>query len=185
MEQKTILKLNKFDTNMLKNVKKVIFDTNILIDLFYPGNINNREEHIVKKLEDIYTCCLENNISVYIIYPIISEFYNLGINVELKNYNNNNKKNLSRKQFRKKDEFNIFLEKITGIIEGIYSTFNYTDFNFNYYEIQNIKQKLIKLDFTDLVISEFCEKENVCLITCDKDFKKTFHKFPKFNIISL
>ena len=41
MDQKTFTKLINYQKGSIKE-NIVIFDTNVLVDLFYPGNINNR-----------------------------------------------------------------------------------------------------------------------------------------------
>lgn len=43
MEQKNFIELSKYTKESI-NENSVIFDTNVLVDLFYPGNINQRTQ---------------------------------------------------------------------------------------------------------------------------------------------
>ncbi|MDY5795490.1 MAG: PIN domain-containing protein [Fusobacterium gastrosuis] len=167
--------------------KNVVFDTNVLVDLFYPGNINNRTSNEITKLQDIYQDCLENNKNIVIIVPIISEFYNLAVNVALKNYKKSNNINsfLNKKMYRNTQSFKNANMGIISIIDNFSTQFNIKNFNFDYLKIEDKNKKLENLDFTDLIISDFCEKENACLVTLDKDFKNVFLNDLKFSIISL
>ena len=91
---------------------------------------------------------------------------------------------MKRKQFRKEPNFNIYNTGIISIIDNFSSQFKIEQYNFNYNNIVDKETKLLKLDFTDLIISTFCEEENACLVTLDKDFRKTFRRNLKFSIIS-
>ena len=183
MVPKTFTEIKKYNKNTIKE-KIVIFDTNILIDLFYPGNINNRPSWILKKLGEIYEDCMNQNKKIKVIVPIISEFYNLAFNVAWKNYNINYNMNLKRKDFRKEPNFGIYNNGIINTIDNFSSQFILEQYNFDYNNIQDKEIKLSKLDFTDLIISTFCEEENACLITLDRDFKNTFINDLKFSIVS-
>lgn len=88
MEQKNFIELSKYTKGCIQE-DSVVFDTNVLVDLFYPGNINQRSQDELLKLQDIYQDCLEENKKIYTIVPIISEFYNLAFNVSLKDYKRN------------------------------------------------------------------------------------------------
>lgn len=183
MGQKTFTEINNYRSGVIQE-NVVIFDTNILIDLFYPGNINRRSQQILNKLGDIYFDCLQQGKEIKIIIPIVSEFYNLAFKVALDNHNRNNGLRLKRKQFRKEPNFNIYNTGIISIIDNFSSQFKIEQYNFNYNNIVDKETKLLKLDFTDLIISTFCEEENACLVTLDSDFRKTFRRNLKFSIIS-
>ena len=186
MEQKNFIELSKYTKGSI-NENSVIFDTNVLVDLFYPGNINQRTQKELSKLQDIYQDCLEENKKIYIIVPIISEFYNLAFNISLRNYktNNNIQGFFNRKMYRNTQSFKNTNIGIVGIIDNFSNQFEIKKINFDYLKITDRIQKLEKLDFTDLIISDFCEKENTCLVTLDKDFKNVFINNLKFSIVSL
>lgn len=184
MAQELFTKIKDYDTYTIRE-NVVVFDTNVLIDLFYPGNINNRPRWILDKLENIYFDCLQQRKKIKIIVPIISEFYNLAFNVALKNYErNHNIKLRKRKNFRNVSNFNMYNNGIIDMIDNFSSQFILEQYNFDYNSIQDKQIKLSKLDFTDLIISIFCEEESACLVTLDKDFKNTFIDDLKFSIIS-
>ena len=183
MGQKTFTEINNYRSGIIQE-NVVIFDTNILIDLFYPGNINQRSQQILNKLDDIYIDCLQQGKEIKIIIPIVSEFYNLAFKVALDNYNRNNSLRLKRKQFRKEPNFSTYNTGIISIIDNFASQFKIEQYKFDYNNIGDKETKLLKLDFTDLIISTFCEEENACLVTLDKDFKNTFINNLKFSIIS-
>lgn len=186
MAQKNFIKLSNYKKESIQE-EIVVFDTNVLVDLFYPGNINKRTPNEITKLQDIYQDCLVSNKTILIIVPIISEFYNLAFNVALINYkkSNNIKSFLDRKAYRNTQSFKNANINIINIIDNFSNQFKIKNFNFDYLKIIDKNKKLENLDFTDLIISDFCEKENACLITLDKDFKNVFSNNLKFSIISL
>ena len=186
MEQKNFIELSKYVKGCIQE-DSVVFDTNVLVDLFYPGNINQRSQDELLKLQDIYQDCLEEDKKIYTIVPIISEFYNLAFNVSLKDYkrNYNIQGFLKRKVYRNTQSFKVANIGIVGIINNFSNQFEIKNFNFEYLKVADKKKKLEQLDFIDLIISDFCEKEGICLITLDKDFKNVFINNLKFSIISL
>ena len=70
------------------------------------------------------------------------------------------------------------------MIDNFSQQFELEHYEFDYNKIQNKETVLSKLDFTDLIISKFCEEENACLVTLDRDFRNTFINDLKFSIIS-
>lgn len=187
MGQKNFIELKNYNNIDDIREKLVLFDTNVLIDLFFPGNINNRSSIDISKLQNIYQDCLENGKEIAIIIPIISEFYNLAFNKALKQYKVNNGIHcfLDRKTYRNTQNFKTSNTGIISIIDNFSSQFEIKKIDFDYLRIPDKNKKLEQLDFTDLIISDFCEKENACLITLDKDFKNVFLNNLKFSIISL
>lgn len=184
MDQKIFTEISNYNQNTIQE-EVVIFDTNILVDLFYPGNINRRTGSVLNKIEEIYEDCINQNKKMKIIVPIISEFYNLAFNVAWKSYERNyNIRLRKRKDFRNVSNFNRDNIDIINIIDSFSSQFILEQYNFDYNNIQDKENKLSKLDFTDLIISTFCEEQNACLVTLDKDFKNTFINDLKFSIIS-
>ena len=183
MDQKTFTKLINYQKGSIKEYI-VIFDTNVLVDLFYPGNINNRTEAEIEKLEDIYEECLEKGKKIKIIIPIISEFYNLAFKVALDNHNKANNSDLSRKKYRNSPYFVQVNQDIIKIIDSMFKEFELDNMEFDYINVVDKELKLQKLDFTDLIITDYCEKKEACLITLDSDFRKVFNVNLKFSIIS-
>ena len=189
MDQKYFTHLNDYNLRTI-NEKKIIFDTNVLVNLYHPEiNKNNTiNQNYISKIEDLLIDCKIKKIKIKIIIPVISEFYNLALNAAFEDYKISKLKDekFTKKDYRKTPEFKISNAGIIKIINDIllHQEFEVEHYNFEYEKIENKETLLSSLDFTDLIISKYCEEEDVCLVTLDSDFRKTFRRNLKFSIIS-
>lgn len=182
MEQKNIIKIKDYNKNKINlNIDGVILDTNVLIDLYYPGNKNNRSKITLENLSNIHEDLRQKNLKFYIILPIISEFYNFAIKVAHKNYCENNKFKINLKKYRNTMDFKEELKSILLILDGILSDFKYVNHDFEFINDTFTQKLLENLDFTDLMLRKFCVEKNILLITLDKDFKKVYSN--EYNLI--
>lgn len=188
MVRKNFIHINDYRLDSIKE-NKIIFDTNILVYLYYP-ELNNKSGvnvEIVNKIENILVDCKVKDIKIKIIVPVISEFYNLALNGAFNDYvvsNGITDKSFNRKKYRNTNEFKVANSDILTIIDGFCEEFEIEYFDFDYTATENKEVKLRSLDFTDLIISSYCEVKDVCLLTLDMDFRKTFQRDFKFSIIS-
>lgn len=188
MGRKNFTHLSDYRLDSIKE-NKIIFDTNILVNLYYPelNNKSNVNTDIIKKIEDILEDCKIKDVKIKIIVPVISEFYNLALNVAFNNYVESNKitdRKFNKKKYRSTDDFKVANSNILKIIDTFCEEFEIEHFDFEYTSTENKEDKLSSLDFTDLIISSYCEKGDICLLTLDMDFRRTFRRDLKFSIIS-
>ena len=188
MEPKTFIHLNNYNFNKIKE-KELIFDTNVLVNLYFFSWKEAKSEKNNKYLSilgDIVTDCKIFNKKIKILIPIISEYYNLAFKSAFEDYKNS--KNLgeefTRKDYRNIDIFKDINKSIISTIDEFAFEFEIEHFNFQYLSVLDKEKLLLSLDFTDLIISKYCEEHDACLVTLDKDFRKTFVRDMKFTIIS-
>lgn len=189
MDQKYFTHLNDYNLSTI-NEKKIIFDTNVLVNLYHPEINKNStiNQNYISKIEDLLIDCKVKKIKIKVMIPIISEFYNLALNAAFEDYRISKLKSeiFTKKDYRETPEFKISNAGIIKIIDDILSSpeFEVEHYNFEYKKIKDKEKLLSSLDFTDLIISKYCEEEDVCLVTLDSDFRKTFRRDLKFSIIS-
>ena len=101
-----------------------------------------------------------------------------------KNKNKANNSDLSRKKYRNSPYFVQVNQDIIKIIDSMFKEFELDNMEFDYINVVDKELKLQKLDFTDLIITDYCEKKEACLVTLDSDFRKVYNNSLKFSIIS-
>lgn len=157
------------DISILQN-RKVFFDANVLIYLFWPSGSYNWE----KDYSSVYAKLLRQKNELFVDFIVISEIINRAIRLEYDKYlatNNISKFNHSFKKYRNSADGQTALSDIYLIVEtNILNSFTIIGKTFTKNEIRSF---LItdNLDIADKGIVKIC-KENTCiLLTNDVDFK--------------
>ncbi|EAK6286879.1 PIN domain-containing protein [Campylobacter lari] len=146
------------------NNKKIFFDTNILIYLFYASDKKLQEE-----CASLYNELLKTKALCYTSFLNISEFYNRCMKIEFEKAKEINKQ-LKYKNFRNSPEGLEIEKDITNIVKSLLDKFFLVMVDFD-------KDFIIKvldnetIDLCDKALVEICKKENMILFTNDKDFK--------------
>ncbi len=164
---------NRYNLSNISDInnKKIFFDANILIYLFWASGSSYFENKYAK----IYTK-LNNQKNIYIIdFVVISEVINRAIRLEHDKYRaENNINNISDypfKKFRDSNDGQEALKDIYTIISSeILENFELIE---KKYSKQFLKPLLVvdKLDFGDKIIVKICDENDYILLTNDKDFK--------------
>lgn len=145
---------------------KVIFDTNVLINIFYPINFSKK----TNQYEKLYVKLLEKSVKIFLSSIQISEFINRCIRFRFATYCDG--RNLDfKKQYRNTDDYREHMEGILDIINiDIIDNFSFIDDGFSTMNYDNIFKYGFSYDFNDALISEIAKRENAYLITHDSDF---------------
>lgn len=145
---------------------KLIFDTNILINIFYPINFNKKSD----QYEKLYAKLLEKNVAIYLSSIQISEFINRCIRFKFIMYKKNENIDFKR-DYRSTEDYRKNMEGILDIINSdIIPNFSFIDDGFSSMNYDNIFKYGFSYDFNDALISEIAKRENAFLITDDIDF---------------
>ena len=176
---------------ILQTEKNVLIDTNVLIKLLYPNrldeeNTNPTEEKKSDFVSKVYIDMLKTK-RLVTISPIIGEFYNFCVNNSYELYLKSKKlsrKDFSKKRYRDESDFSKQKTNIINMINTIYKQSKFVESTFDFKESKVNKKILNKLDFTDLMIADFCSQNNVVLLTLDNDFKKLAKNIREFDMIT-
>lgn len=144
----------------------IMFDTNIMIDLFYPVNFSRR----TNPYEKVYMDIRKKGSRLIISSVQISEFINKCIRIRFDLYNVNNDKNF-KKDYRNTDDYKNNMNAILEIINhDIIPNFVFIDDGFTEMQNEKIFRYGASYDFNDALIAEIAKKNNAYLVTQDGDF---------------
>lgn len=151
---------------------KVLFDTNIwvMIEGFSEGAPRRK----VEAYSAAYDTLLRNdNVVLYNDY-IINEFCNICARIEYGTFLSGagDKKALSFKEFRKTDQFRSAMVLIREACLNIVESCQYASVQADL-DVSGIVSELCagKLDFTDIVLRDYCRSHSVLMLTDDSDFR--------------
>ncbi|MFZ4465086.1 MAG: type II toxin-antitoxin system VapC family toxin [Bacteroidales bacterium] len=150
--------------------RKVFFDANILIYIFWPTG----SYHWENTYSSTFRSLLRQNNELIVDFLVISEVVNRAHRSEYEKHlaiNGVAKNNLSYKQFRDSVDGQDALSDIYLIIESnILNLFTIVGKSFSKTEIQSFLT-VEPIDFTDKGILSICKENGCILLTNDKDFK--------------
>jgi len=151
------------------NDKKIFFDTNILLYLFWATGSSWE-----KTYANLYSRLNHQNNSYVIDFLVISEFINRAIKMEYQNYLDENgltSKEYKYKDYRDSQDGKEALKDIYTIVSSeILDSFEVVE---KAYSSDAISSMFIvdNLDFTDKAIEKICSENSFILLTNDRDFK--------------
>ena len=165
----------KYSTQNIPAVinKKVFFDANVLIYIFWPLGFGN-----TKYWEECYTSAFGKLIrqknELLVDFIVISEIVNRAIRLEYDKYliaKNLSKSNLSFKKYRNSADGETALTDIYLMIEtDILNRFTVVGKSFTKPDIQSFLT-VDSLDFSDKAILSTCQENACILLTNDVDYK--------------
>jgi len=162
---------NRYNLSNISSItnKKVFFDANILIYLFWATGSSWERAYA-----NLYSKLNNQNNTYVIDFLVISEFINRAIKIEYQNYLNNNdltSQEYKYKEYRDSEEGQEVLGDIYTIISlDILEDFEVVEKSYSKDAI-NAMLLVDSLDFTDKAIEKICDENNCVLLTNDKDFK--------------
>lgn len=152
--------------------QKIIFDTNILINLFYPINFSANNS-LNKGCDELYSKILNKKSSLLITSIQLSEFINRCIRIEYNLY----KEQCGRKKLDYKKDYrstNEYKEKMDGILDivksDIVSNFQFVDDGFSKMLKEEIFLYEFSYDFNDALLFSIVKQQNAIFVTNDHDF---------------
>jgi len=165
---------NRYSLNQVGKIsnRKVFFDANVLIYIFWPSG-KSTFERIYSK---VFAQLLRKKNQLFVDFLVLSEIINRAHRIEYEKYikrNNLNKKYFYYKKYRDSEDGKSALSDIYLIVQcNILSIFSVTGKSF---DKNDIKSFLIieKLDFVDKAILNICLDNNYVLCTNDIDYENS------------
>lgn len=145
--------------------RKVFFDANVLIYVFWPsGNFNWENQY-----SSAFGNLLRQGNILAVDFMVLSEVINRAIKIEYEKFKINNN-NISYKKYRDSTDGIKAMEDIYVVVkESILPRFTIIGKSFNKSEIESFLH-IDSLDFNDKAIVPLCQENNCILLTNDKDF---------------
>lgn len=151
-----------------------IFDTNVLIKIFYtPLGTRNSAPYI-----NFYGKIMKSKSKLLLSSIQISEFVNRCIRFQFDLYRDSHSdiKNF-KEDYRNTDDYHNCMDAIISIIENdIFSSFTRINDNFESLSQEKLLMHGFSYDFNDAIIAEISRFQNAVLITDDKDYINYLNK---------
>jgi predicted nucleic acid-binding protein len=155
---------------------ELFFDTNIWIFLF--GIVGDFKQTVQKEYSSLFDNVLSRNNTIYITSMVLSEYANVILRIEFKNW----QKQQGRNDLKYKQDFvgtTIYQEKVELVkkqIEKILKLRNIIKLpdDFNAIRIDKVFEKFGPADFNDAYINEIVRVKGCVLVTDDGDFEAIF-----------
>ncbi len=149
---------------------KILIDTNILIFAFYPLNTNQDK---VSMYTSILGKLKANNNQIFISSSVVSEFVNRWLRLDFeKNFQDDQKTKDFKKDYRVSENYKKTITLILKTIKKIYNNYNIFNIDDSYVEFDIFgRYKNIDIDFNDLILIHIAEKNDLKILTDDKDLK--------------
>lgn len=151
-----------------------IFDTNVLIKIFYPVMGAANSTHYI----NLYKLIHGAKSKVYISGIQISEFINRCIRFQFKIYSDEHPEVEDfKKDYRETADYRENMDAILQIArEDILSKFERINDNFDSMDLDNLFMNSFSYDFNDAFIAELNRKYKTILVTDDKDYINFLNK---------
>jgi predicted nucleic acid-binding protein len=152
---------------------RILFDTNIWILIF---DFDARSvPHKMEAYSDAYGKLLKSGNTIIINDYILGEFCNrcTRIQYETDKRNSNNPAAFPNyKEYRGSDEFRGTMEAVRDTCLNIVDDHEFVGVADAHYDISTVIETFCDggLDFSDIILTEFCKRENLYLMTDDRDF---------------
>jgi predicted nucleic acid-binding protein len=145
-----------------------IFDTNILIDLFYPMS----PEKNVADITNLYNRIIKQHATIILTSVQVSEFINRCIRFQYELYKKDHVDCEDyKKDYRITEDYKQCMDVILDIIRSEWEkNFNFVDDKFGELNKSNLFEHEFAYDFNDALIVEIARKNNAILVTNDKDY---------------
>jgi len=154
----------------IKPTDQVFVDTNVLIFLFSPSYVNSNRSQI-EKYSAVFASLVKNKCSLYINSHVVSEFINRCLRIDFENnYNINNDKNY-KKDYRGSIEYLKTIQIVLKELKKFLRLANHINDDFVSFDITTAYSSTRESDFNDLIIADTVKKNNLKLLSDDRDFK--------------
>lgn len=161
----------KLSTYEPKATDKVFIDTNVWLYLFCP--IGSYKEKVVEQYNKVFYKILKSECQIYTSALIVSEFFNTYCRIDFQIRKKENPKQYKqyKNDFRNTEEFNELILDVCDIINNkILKHAKRLNDNFDKIDMSKILIADKNFDFNDKYFANICEKNNIKIITNDKDF---------------
>jgi predicted nucleic acid-binding protein len=162
--------MNRIDITQYnpKSTDHFLFDNNVWVYIFSP--IGNHNPYAVDKFSDFFGKVIDCGAKVYVPSIILSEFYNTNIRLDFNIWRNKEDKDF-KKDYRPLERFKENSKLIVNSIESqILGVGTKLDDKLTEIKIEEISNRVEKLDFNDSYLVGLALMNNLKLVTNDKDF---------------
>lgn len=145
----------------------ILFDTNILIDLFYPMNIGKD----ISEVSKLYDRIIKVGAKIIITSIQVSEFVNRCIRFQYELYKVEHPEcEEFKRDYRGCDDYNECMQVIIDIVKNEWAEkVKYVDDCFSELSKDNILRMNFAYDFNDALVVEIANKYNAIVVTNDRD----------------
>ncbi|WP_345978252.1 PIN domain-containing protein [Sulfurimonas sp. HSL3-7] len=163
---------NRYNPSNIRNIsdKKIFFDANVLIYLFWASTSSSWEE----KYARLYSKLNAQDSKFVLDFIVISEFINRAIKIEYKNYLESYtliEEEWPYKKYRNSEDGQKALEDIyLTVTEDIFREFEVVEKSYSIHDL-TLMCTVDTLDFSDKAIVKICDENQFVLLTNDTDFK--------------
>ncbi|MCI9843794.1 type II toxin-antitoxin system VapC family toxin [Flavobacterium pectinovorum] len=163
------------ETYKIGYTDQFFFDTNVWLLLF--GNLANFKPKDQKEYSKLFKETLQREIPIYISSMILSEFANVLLRIDFKQWKSKNKFSEVKdfkKDFGATEEYKKSVQNVKELLKSILELPNIhliSDY-FNGINKENILKDFDTVDFNDAYLAELIRNNNYKVVTNDKDFQK-------------
>lgn len=145
----------------------ILFDTNIIIDLFYPMNVGKD----ISVVTNLYQKILKSGAKIIMTAVQISEFVNRCIRFQFELYMKEHPECSNYKRdYRGCEDYNICMNAVMDIIKNEWrGKVEYVDDRFSELPMDRILTQNFAYDFNDAIVVEIANKYNAVIVTNDSD----------------
>lgn len=152
---------------------RVVFDTNIWL-LIFDFNAHS-VPHKMEIYSDAYGTLLKNGNTIVVNDYILGEFCNRCTRIEYdveRSASEQPDKFPSYKEYRKTKEFRNSMEAARDTCLNIVDDHEFISIDGDHYNIREVLDRFCggEMDFSDIILTDFCRKEDLYLMTDDRDF---------------
>ncbi len=167
--------IKTYEIHKIRENSKIFFDTNIWMFIFC--EIGSYKKYFVDEYSSAYKKILKTSHLIFIDIMVLSEFVNRYLHIAHSNYTKQNNLKIKdceyKKDYRKTDDFKEAWENVCNIVKNnILPHTNVANFQYNGASLETLfDDDSFDTDFNDNHIINLCLKNNIYLLTNDKDFK--------------
>lgn len=163
----------KLETYKIGYNDQFFFDTNVWLLLF--GNLANYKPKDQKEYSNFFKETLQRNIPIFVSSMVLSEFANVLLRLDFKQWKNNVTEHKDfKRDFGITADYQNSVQNAKDLLKSILELPNVhliSDF-FNGINMTNVLTNFSVVDFNDSYIKELALTNNYKIVTNDKDFQK-------------
>lgn len=160
-------RINQLSSYNPTSADAFLLDTNILINLFYPIDFDDRN----KPYEDYYKKIISTKCTLVLTSIQVSEFINRCIRIQHNLYKNDHPEAVDfKRDYRVTQNYSTAMKAILQILKTITTKFTIVDDSFSKMDIEKLINHNFSFDFNDSFLMAYAELHNLIILTDDCDF---------------
>lgn len=154
----------------VKSTDKVFIDTNILIFLFSPSYVKSNHDQ-VDKYSAVFSKLIELKCDLYVNSHVVSEFINRCLRIDFDNNFNIDNDKKYKKDYRGSEDYLKTIKIVLKELKKFLKRVKHINDDFESFNISLAYESTKENDFNDLIIADTVQKNDLKLLTDDRDFK--------------